>query len=193
VAGAELRHEPAAVAWHDGPDAGGRPPDPVARARESLWLADRVPDPMGRDPRLIWTVPAIAVELDDRGWETETVLLTCSALLAGSDARVWLRDGEVLRSGRWPGTDPRVAIGPPPDSVLSRVPVRVHVDRPVVPAGRVATLAGLCAYGGARYAGLSVVPARDRARDVPLPAGAPDLVAPLAADRRLEAVWGRWR
>lgn len=192
LAGAELRHEPAAVGWHDGPDAGVRPPDPAARTRESIWLADRVPDPLARDPGLIWTVPAVAVELDDRGWEPEAVLLTCSALLRGSDARIWLRDAAVLRSGHWPGTDPRVAVGPPPDDVLSRAPVRVHVDRPVRPAGRASTLTQLCAAGGARYPGLSVVPARDRARDVPLPQGAPELVAPLGAERRLEAVWGRW-
>lgn len=191
LAGAEPAHEPAAVAWHDGPDAGARPPDPAARTREALWLAERVADPLARDPALVWSVPGVAVDLDDRGWPPETVLLTCAGLLAGGDVRVWLRDGALLDQGLWPAQDPRVAAGPVPAAVLAGTPVLVDVDRPVGPAPGT-SLVGLARQGDAAYPGLRVVSTRNRSRGVPPPAGDPARVVPVTEDRRLAAVWGGW-
>lgn len=48
IRGALLAHVPTAVAWHDGPDAGGREADPAAKNAEAIRLADLIPVPGSR-------------------------------------------------------------------------------------------------------------------------------------------------
>jgi GT2 family glycosyltransferase len=84
--GAVLAHEPAAVAWHDGPDWAGRG-TPAEREREKAveqrMLADRIPDPaIRRRPRPGTEIVDVCVRSDDPG---------CAAALAdaGVDAAVY--------------------------------------------------------------------------------------------------------
>lgn len=194
LAGADFAYVPTAVAWHDGPDAGGREPAPDdeglgAKTRETLRIAEVVTEPGARDPDLFWAIPDIAVEVDDTGWAVEDTLLTCADLVRGSDARVWLRDGLAVRQGVWPSGDPRVEVGDVPQRVLERARYRVTVIRP---ARLAAPLGEICALGSARYPGLVVRRTRDIARDIDPAADSAALVTAGEGDRNLEAEWG-WR
>lgn len=207
LAGAEFVYEAEAVAWHDGPDAGGRDtetpetPETSERAEaqlapknaETRRLADVITEPRARDPRLLWEIPDVCVEIDNRGWAPETTLCVCAGLLHGSDARVWVRDPRLLDDGLWPASDPRVQAAPTPERVVARSRYRVNVDRPVVPA--TGSLSDLCARGSASYPGLVIAHARDAARFVAcvaLPEGDPTRVANVSGGLRLEAAWGGW-
>ncbi|GAB77869.1 methyltransferase, FkbM family [Austwickia chelonae] len=189
LAGAALRHEPAAVAWHDGPDAGGRERDPAAKTRETVRIAETITAPGARDPRVRWDFPEIAIDLDDRRLAPETVLLLAADLLAGSDARAWLRDGTVVRQGLWPAGDTRLSIGPVPAEVRARCRFVVEVTDAVVPEG---TLAQLCALGPAAYEGLVVRASRADAQGERPPRRNAPALRRLTRSRHLEGVWGGW-
>lgn len=198
-AGAEMVHEPGAVAWHDGPDAAVRDeraaePSGAARRknRETRRLADVVPDPLARDPLLLWEIPQVAVELDDRGMEPELVVLTAARMVRQADARVWLREGRALRDGWWPATDPRVAVGPVPERVRARAPFTVSMDGTHQPVG---SLRELCSLGSAAYPGVEVWLTRDRARSwggSPEPGDPSQVIAVDEGVPDLEAEWGGW-
>ena len=198
LAGAEFVHEPRAVAWHDGPDAGARDAETPQRAEAQLArknaeirrLAEVITEPRARDPRVQWEIPDIAVDLDTAGWAPEPALRVCAGLLHGSDARVWLSDPAVLEGGLWPGSDPRVQVGPVPERVRARSRYRVQVAHPVVPARM--SLGDLCAHGSAAYPGLVVTHARDASRGIRPAPGDVALVESVSDDRRLEAIWGGW-
>ena len=66
LAGATFAHEPAAVAWHDGPDAGARDLDVAAKNAESLLLASKIPLPSVRGTGLILVQPGFAMILYPR-------------------------------------------------------------------------------------------------------------------------------
>lgn len=88
--GALLAHEPRAVAWHDGPDFGGRD-DPLVRRRakntETLALAERIPVPGSRPPGLRCAGADLTVYLD--GAATPAALVaTAATVLATTDARI---------------------------------------------------------------------------------------------------------
>ena len=132
LAGAELRHVPAAVAWHDGPDVTGRQADlDRVQNEQALALARLLPSEATRPPGLVWELPQVVVEVDDRGWTVEQVLLCVASLLAGTDAGVWLREGTAARSGGPLAQDSRVHEGTVPAEVGRRCRVVVHVDRPL--------------------------------------------------------------
>lgn len=191
LAGAGFLHEPRAIAWHDGPDAGMRGHSEVhdsAKNRETRRLADLITEPTARDPQLIWAVPDCLVVLDDTQLLPEHTLVLCSRLLAGSDAAIWLQNGKVKKDGWWPPDDSRVQIGPPPERARSRCRFHVHVSKPVVPRG---TLRDLTERGSARYPGLTIAHARDLAQGRTPSLGNPDLVTDLPI-ATLEAVWGGW-
>ncbi|GAB47362.1 galactosyltransferase-related protein [Mobilicoccus pelagius] len=207
LAGADLRHVPDAVAWHDGPDAAGRdeetadagagPTTTQAYSRklaETLRLAATITEPGARDPHLLWEYPDVVVTFHDGGLRPADVLLTCADLLRGTDARVWLDDGRILTDGLWPGSDPRVRLGPPPPAALARARFRVDVDAPI---RLTSTLAAACesATPGTpvHRPGLRVIRTRDHACGVPMPAPTPcDTVRTARPDASLEAEWG-WR
>lgn len=194
LAGLDLAHEPSAVAWHDGPDVAGRVADPAAartaKNAETLRLAHVVTEPGARDPDLVWEHPDIVVELDDEGVPPASVVRCVADLVRGSDARVWLTDGAVVRDGIWPRTDTRAVVGPPPADALERCRFRVRVRRPVVLADR--TLAELCEDGPKDHrAGVSVRRTRDLSRGVhTAPDVADDALAALLDEPSMEAWWG---
>lgn len=212
LAGADLVHVPEAVAWHDGPDAAGRDDrddsnadgqlvtDPTESASyacklaETLRVAATITEPGARDPGLIWEYPDVVVTFRDGGLRPADVLLTCADLVRGTDACVWLADGAVLRDGHWPGSDPRVRLGPPPPLALARARFRVDLDAPI---RLTRTLDAVCATarpgGGVHHPGLRLQRTRDLARGVPLPPPTPDdAVRTARPDASLEAEWG-WR
>lgn len=132
LAGAEMRYVADAVAWHDGPDFAGREVDRVAvQNAQALALARLLPSEATRPAGLVWEHPQVVVEVDDRGWNQEQVLLCVASLLRGTDAGVWLRDGHVAREGGPLGHDPRVHVGAVPTDVRLRCRAVVRVDRAV--------------------------------------------------------------
>ncbi len=151
VAGAELRHLPDAVVWHDGPDLAGRDQLVSIKNAETLALARRVPDRDVRGEHLVWKQPDIVVRLDADDAAPATVLASVESLLAGSDAHVWLAgcrewDFEAVE-------DPRIHLGEPPARILARA--RYVVDcGPVVLAGM--SLRQLCAEAPVRVASFSL-------------------------------------
>ncbi|MEO5744886.1 MAG: galactosyltransferase-related protein, partial [Terracoccus sp.] len=160
VAGAELRHLPDAVVWHDGPDLAGRDQLVSIKNAETLALARRVPDRDVRGEHLVWKQPDIVVRLDADDAAPATVLASVESLVAGSDAHVWLAgcrewDLEAVE-------DPRIHLGEPPDRVLARA--RYVVDcGPVVLAGM--SLRRLCAEAPVRVARFSLRTTREVNRE----------------------------
>lgn len=209
LAGADLVHVPEALAWHDGPDAAGRddradraddgppprtPPASARRLAETRRVAASITEPGARDPGLIWEHPDVVVTVDDRGLRAVDVLLTCADLVRGTDARVWLTDGAILRDGLWPESDPRVCLGPVPASALGRARFRAYVEAPIRLSTTVAALCESATPGEALHApGLLVVRTRDLARGLtPAPPTPHAHVRAARPDASLEAEWG-WR
>jgi GT2 family glycosyltransferase len=194
--GAEFRHARDAVAWHDGPDFGGRTGDDEARHSrnvEALALARFVPGTATRGSGLVWAHPDVVVRLDDTGAADAEVVASLRSLLAETDCGVWLRSGAVLDVL----DDPRVHRGEPPAGVLARCRYRLDLDRPVVLSG--ATLRELAEVAPVRVGRhLTVRRTRDehRAPDRHGNARAADLDVPgvtatVAGDVDLQRAWGR--
>ncbi len=193
LAGADLRHLPHAVAWHDGPDLTGRGDQMVtAKNVETAHLARRLTHPLVRGTGLRYAVPDIVVEADVTHWSLAQTVLCAEALLRGSDVGLWLvgLDGPAQDAL---AEDPAVHGGAPSPEVLQRCRYRVRLRGPVVltqdsladvvdddaPAGLV-ELASTRAVG---RAALHRTPA-------PAPRGPrPDRVRPIPVDALVE----RWR
>jgi GT2 family glycosyltransferase len=186
TAGAVLAHEPAAVAWHDGPDQAGRGLGRAAKNAETLALAARICDPHLRGG---WwgPYPEIVVEVDHG--HPDGLLLCARSALAGGDVEVWLPAAVPALSG-----DPRVHVGGVLPAVAARARVRVRLDRPVRFApGELAGLARqVAAPDGGRLtaAGMTVSATRAerRAARHGLALGTLFPVAAAAAPRSLETV-----
>ena len=132
LAGASLRYEPTAVAWHDGVDFAGREVDRRAvQNGQAATLASLLPSPATRPPGPVWTYPLVVVEVDDRGFTAEQALLVLAPLLRAGDVGVWLREGSVAADGAPLAHDPRVHVGPVPIDVRRRCRARVRLDAPV--------------------------------------------------------------
>ena len=192
LAGARWAYEPAAVAWHDGPDAAGRSQPPAVKNAESLRLARTVPLPSVRGRGLVLAQPDIVIRYagPTAGTAQDAAVVACVAdLLAGADAAVWFA-GPASRLPPLLADDPRVHAGAVPLEVRRRARFVVTVHRPLrlpVP------LADLCAAGESDVPGrLQVHHTRARNRREPWPgAPAPDL-SPIPADLSLERAWGGW-
>ncbi len=140
-AGAVLAHEPAAVAWHDGPswaergDADGRRRQKNAETAALLGL---IPPARGRG--LTWTGrPDVVIEIGTDAEDDAAVIVAVGSVLAADvDAGVWVR-GEPGRAvaEQYFGGDPRVNVGPVDDAASRSARVRVTCSRPL----RVATTA----------------------------------------------------
>ncbi|MEJ8281676.1 glycosyltransferase family 2 protein [Pseudonocardia spirodelae] len=139
--GAALRHVPAALAWHDGPDWAGRPESAAGKDSEGLRIAALVPEPGARPVPLPGAVPDVLADLDTTatGWEA-------AAIVHGVLTQTH-RDVRV----RLPGTDPRLAElfdgvaapGPWTADQLRRARARLAVRAPLPPdalAGAMALL-----------------------------------------------------
>ncbi|GAA4879836.1 hypothetical protein GCM10025788_18940 [Serinicoccus chungangensis] len=134
LAGAALRHVPDAVAWHDGPDVAGRAAGAGTglagvKNAETTRLARLLPHPLVRGRGWSFAQPDVVVSLDARGWTDGQVVLAVESVLRQGDVGVWLTGTDVTTVQGV--TDPRVHLGQPPASVLSRARAEVRLQRPV--------------------------------------------------------------
>lgn len=202
LAGADFRHVSDAVAWHDGPDFGGRSHDRRrVKDLETLRLAHVLTDPLARGAGLQWRYPETAVSLAGP-WTRDLAALaaTASSLLQGSDAAVWCPDLDVLPSEL--ADQPRLHTGPVPEDVRRRARYQVTCTHPmtlerplteIVHAGPV----DLTADGVVL---ISVRRTRDLSREAcgapPAPVAEQDAglagVRRRPADVSLEAEWAGW-
>lgn len=124
-AGALLAHEPAAVAWHAGPDFAGREDPESARRvknREALVLARRISAPTARGYTLGGrTRPRVAVHLMASGWEdvagpaagdrdAAATVLCADALLQAFPAAALTVVGDLPEEAQVITEDPRVTV-----------------------------------------------------------------------------------
>ena len=116
-AGARFAHVPGAVAWHDGPDLGGRPDTRDIKDAETMALAQRIPLPSTRGRGLVFQQPTVVVRVCGHDNDGEAFLTSCQ-LLRDTDAGVWFVDRRSV-----PGAlaqDPRVRAGEPEPHFLDR-------------------------------------------------------------------------
>ncbi|MCF6379766.1 glycosyltransferase [Nocardioides KLBMP 9356] len=120
TAGGLLAHRADAVAWHDGPDAGLRAPDPSAKLHETMAVADTT-SAAGTTWRGLLRGPAdLAVTLASSLAPAEAVVTLDSLLAALPRAVVRLGEEHRLLAGE----DPRVVKADDPLPAT----VRVHLD-----------------------------------------------------------------
>lgn len=200
--GVALRHASAAVAWHDGPDAGERADLAQLKEGEQLALAARIPQPNVRGRHGIWRAPRVVVF-----WRPARTVApsgeyaALESWLALADVGIWCgeRRPDVLAD------DPRVCAGEPSDDVLQRAEFIVDVMQPCVLRDAEGLLA---ACDGAPWVGGGVTAARTRHRTnvdenrrsdrvagpVESPAEASPIVETVPADGPLDLeAWGRRR
>lgn len=184
--GCELRHAPDAIAWHDGPDAGGRAELADLKQGEQLALAARIPQPLVRGRAVHWPIPRVVVRANSG-------VLPPSVAYAIVES--WLALGDVVIFGVDPAplglTDPRVHLGTPTPDIADRAEFVVDLTAPA----QLQDPAGLLHAGAQqprRGRGVEISRTRDqrRGRDVhPLPDG---LVVAIPADQPLDLEsWGR--
>ena len=205
LAGATFAHEPAAVAWHDGPDAGGRNPDVATKNAESLLLASRIPLRSVRGPGLMLEQPDIVIRYlgPTTGTAADAAVVACvGSLLTGADAGVWFphpADSGAPAAALPPllDGDPRVHFGDVPAQILGRARYQVTVQRPL----RLSCPLDLCcALGEWSVPGsLEIRRTRSISRDDLAPTGIPSAgsvqvpaVQPIPDDVFLERWWGGW-
>ncbi|WP_189339346.1 glycosyltransferase [Williamsia muralis] len=151
--GAVFAHEPAAVAWHDGPDWAERSVADRAAEKnaEALALAPLLTDPAARTTGLGYLIPDVAVVISTDGHTAPSLLHTVSSVLTGVDSAVWLTGLDAGALLRELGIhDSRVRIGEPDSKVLSRCRFVVEVTgRAVFSADSIASLTAEVAPGAA--------------------------------------------
>jgi GT2 family glycosyltransferase len=205
LAGATFAHEPAAVAWHDGRDAGARDLDVAAKNAESLLLASKIPLPSVRGTGLILVQPDIVVRY--LGPTTGTpadaaVVASIGSLLTGIDGAVWFPrppDPDAAAAALPPllDGDPRVHLGDVPSRVLGRARYQVSVQRPLRLS---APLDTCCSLGEWSVPGLlEIRRTRSISRGDPAPTGVPftgsvqvPAVRLISDAVFLERWWGGW-
>ena len=216
LAGADLRHVPTAVAWHDGPDFAGRAEHPDAarhvKDAETLQLAHVLTDPHARGAGLLWRFPHTAVVL--RGAPCAGALaatassILASTILPAADAQLWC-PGLPELPDQLEG-DPRLHAGHVPREVLRRARLVVELPAPVILTRGWAGIVEAAVDAGAGHPGSS--PASWAAYDVATPAGlvrvrptrwtargggpvtsvTAAVALPLDSTISLEARWGGW-
>lgn len=133
--GAVLSHEPAAIAWHDGPDWAGRAVSDRLEVKnaEALALAPLITDPAARTAGLRYSIPDVAIVIDTTGQTAASLLQTVASVLRGVDGRVWLHghDAEQLY-GAMGIDDSRVQLGRPGSAVTNRCRFYVEATGRVV-------------------------------------------------------------
>lgn len=205
LAGSNWAHEPDAVAWHDGPDAGRRETDLGVKNAESLRLAMTIPLPSVRGSGLICDQPDIVLKYvgPTTGTVIDAAIIACvGGLLANTDGAVWFPrctesglTGTVLPPIL--NSDPRVHTGEVPPQILARARYQVLVERPM---RLTAPLDRCCALGEWNVPGFFQL-RRTRAlrRREPAPIGGPceegaeiPAVQAIPSDVSLERWWGGW-
>lgn len=205
LAGATFAHEPAAVAWHDGPDAGGRSGDVATKNAESLLLASTIPLRSVRGSGLMLEQPDIVIRYlgPTTGTAADAAVVACvGGLLTDVDGGVWFphsADSGAPAAALPPllDGDPRVHRGEVPAQVMGRARYQVTVHRPLRLSG---PLDVCCALGEWSVPGLLTIRrTRSISRDEPAPTGTPSaesvqvtVVQPIPDDVSLERWWGGW-
>jgi hypothetical protein len=203
LAGARFAHEPAALAWHDGPDAAGRGLDPSVKNAECLRLAQTIALPSVRGSGLVLGQPEIVIRYlgPTTGTAGDAAVVACVAgLLNGADAAVWFpgsADSSVKDLPPLLRADPRTHAGDVPGRIVDRARYQVWVDRPVrLPA----SLTTCCEMGEWDVPGmLRIRRTRSLRRDDPPAVGVAAAagvetaaVQPIPADVSLERWWAGW-
>ncbi|CAB4903166.1 unannotated protein [freshwater metagenome] len=162
LAGADFAHAPRAVAWHDGPDLGGRFEDVGAvKDGETLRIAGLITDPHLRGRGLLWPYPRFVVRFAMPKDVREVRRLACAeGLLRTGDVGVWLGTDAATAS-----PDPRLHRGLPGPEVLGRAELIVDVHAPV--RTDETSLEAWQAAAPARSASVVVRSPRDLALDLP--------------------------
>jgi GT2 family glycosyltransferase len=184
LAGADFAYAPDAVAWHDGPDLGGRPGS-LAEVKngETLRIAGLLTDPALRGRGFVWPYPRFVVRLGLPRDVPDGARLACAeGLLATGDVGVWL--GTDAASAV---PDPRLHRGMPGAAVLGRCELVVDVRAPV--RTDASTLEDWQRAAPASNASVTVRSPRDIALDTPL-AALPESEG-LPGDLQLERWFGR--
>ncbi|WP_238695278.1 glycosyltransferase [Ornithinimicrobium flavum] len=130
LSGADLRHVPEAVAWHDGFDLAGRAgadPARVAEVKngETTRLAPLLPHPLVRGEGWTHTQPDVVVVVHAAGWTEGQLTVVVESLLRQGDVGVWVTAGSPALPA-----DTRVHAGQPPALVLARARALVEVTAP---------------------------------------------------------------
>ncbi|WP_051471206.1 glycosyltransferase [Patulibacter minatonensis] len=147
LAGADLRHAPDAVAWHDGPDLALREGDQLTvKNAETVLIAPLLTDPQLRGRGLVWPHPRVVVRIRDGACSAAELVACASGFLAGGDVGVWIGGASA------PGlSDPRVRSGLPGAGTLGRCELVIDVLAPVaVDADRIAALQDAAPTGNAQ-------------------------------------------
>ena len=122
--GARFRYVAAAVAWHDGPDAGERAQLATWKEGEQLALAERIPQPRVRGRGGYWDYPRLVVQVTAATvWAPRAAYAVVESWLRLGDVGVW-HDGVV---GEAFAHDPRVYQGSPSPEVLRRCEIHVSL------------------------------------------------------------------
>ena len=136
AAGGVLAYVPDAVAWHHGPEWAVREQDPAYRReqknRETMLLAQRIPEPGTRGTGQVYIVPDVVLLIDVTGWTLADAVLTVRSLLTGMDAGVWLTGRDAAAVGEVFGEDPRVHLGELDPYVAARARAIGHVFAPAL-------------------------------------------------------------
>ncbi|MDD7928845.1 glycosyltransferase [Microbacterium thalli] len=122
--GAVLAHVPAAIAWHDGPDAAGRDDGALAhRNAEAIRLADLIPvaGSAGRGLRSGRVDIAVAPPPDATAGQRFVSLDSALAALPAANAAAWPAESATGRG----------AADAPSDAAFDRVRVSIELLRPV--------------------------------------------------------------
>ncbi|WP_156875708.1 glycosyltransferase [Ornithinimicrobium pekingense] len=135
LAGARLRHLPAAVAWHDGADLGGRQEASAELARvknaETARLAPRLPHPLVRGRGWVHDQPDVVVVLHPDGWSAGQLVVVTESLLRQGDVGIWMPAASLEELGAEVAGSGRLHAGLPAARVRRRARALVEVDRPV--------------------------------------------------------------
>ncbi|RRQ28567.1 glycosyltransferase [Rhodococcus sp. Eu-32] len=121
--GAVLAYEPAALAWHDGPDWGEREvSDRVSRKNhEALALSRLVTDPAARTSGLRYRIPDIVALVDTDGHSAASLAVTIASIVDGYDCAVWLSGTSASELFDALGLeDSRIRLGEPEFDTVAR-------------------------------------------------------------------------
>lgn len=180
-AGARFVHVPNAVAWHDGPDLGGRPDTRDIKDAETMALAQRIPLPSTRGRGLVFDQPAVVVRVHAHDNDGEA-FLTALQLLRNADVGLWFVDRGSMPAAL--AQDPRVRVGQPKSQYVDRCRFVVDVLAPLVLNE---PLSELCERGEQSAPGLLVLrETRSLNRGESDVSAVCDAVRPAATEKRIE-------
>lgn len=184
-AGSRFAHVPKAVAWHDGPDLGGRADTRDLKDAETMALAPRIPLPSTRGRGLVFQQPAVVVRVHGHANDGEA-FLSAVQLLTDTDAGVWFVDRATVPAVL--AQDPRVRAGQPESQFTDRCRYLVDVLAPLVLDE---PLTALCESGEQSAPGLFVLRDTRRVNRGESDASAVcDAVRPAATEKRIEGRLG---